>query len=92
MPQKYSFEMMTTDSAAAVAFFTAYLVLKIKTDRNHDNLTNEELDWKYQLGKQYLIFFLANFVFWIWIWVDPDVQVFGFPVHSNEIYHPNNQY
>ena len=37
-------------TAAALAFFTAYLVLKIRTDRNHDNLTNQELDWKHQLG------------------------------------------
>jgi hypothetical protein len=36
--------------AGALAFFIAYLVLKLKTDRNHDNLTNEELDWKQQLG------------------------------------------
>ena len=37
-------------TAAALAFFTAYLVLKIRTDRNHDKLTNQELDWKHQLG------------------------------------------
>jgi hypothetical protein len=38
-------------AAAALAYFIAYLVLKIRTDRNHDNLTNEEMDWKQELGK-----------------------------------------
>jgi hypothetical protein len=39
-------------AAAALAYFIAYLVLKIRTDRNHDNLTNEEMDWKQELGKK----------------------------------------
>jgi hypothetical protein len=45
-------DYLLTYLGAALAFFTAYLVLKIKTDRNHDNLTNEELDWKRELGKE----------------------------------------
>lgn len=47
--------------AAALAFFVAYLVLKIRTDRNHDNLTNEELDWKHQLEKRNLVSFNTPF-------------------------------
>ena len=37
--------------ASSLFFFTAFLILKIKTDNNHDNLTNEEQDWRQELGK-----------------------------------------
>ena len=31
---------------SAISFFTAYIILRIKTDKDHENLTNEEKEWR----------------------------------------------
>ncbi len=41
--------------ASSLSFFISNLVLKIQTFANHENITNEELDWKYELEKRELV-------------------------------------
>jgi hypothetical protein len=43
---KMSIAASSFSMAAALSFMIAYLTLKIKTDKDHENLTNEEKEWR----------------------------------------------
>ena len=40
---------------AVVSYIVVYFILVIQTDKDHENITNEELDWKYELEKREMI-------------------------------------
>lgn len=40
---------------AVVSYIIVYLILVIQTDKNHDNITNEELEWKEELEKREIV-------------------------------------
>lgn len=42
-------------AAAATSYSVAYLILQVQTSKDHENITNEELDWKRELEARELI-------------------------------------
>jgi len=47
--------------AAAISFIIAFLILKFKTEKNHENLTNMEIEWREELEKRQLVSFSTPF-------------------------------